>query len=50
MPKRGVYTAVEQRMVDDTNRKMDGMTGWAEFPTRFTTLESIQNQAFAVDR
>jgi len=50
MAVRGVYSEAERKMIDDTNRKMDEMTGWIKFPSRITTEESIQSMAFAVDR
>jgi acyl dehydratase len=51
MAVRGVYTEAEEKMLTETNKKIDPMVGWAQTPTRMVaTEESMQNMAFAVDR
>ncbi len=50
MVTRGVYTAAEQKMIDDTNKMADTVVGWAKPPTPMVaTEESMKSYGRSVD-
>ena len=49
MAVRGVYTEAEEKMIAATIKKMDTVVGWASFPNRVATEESMKSVASSVD-